>query len=99
MILYHKYLQCHAKNDIIFLGDIMDNEIELRIIAIIDKIRPFLISDVGNLEFVKYEDNIVYVRLSGACKDCAMIDITLKDGIEEMIVNEIPEVKEVKNVD
>lgn len=77
----------------------MDNEIELRIIAIIDKIRPFLISDGGNLEFVKYEDNIVYVRLSGACKDCAMIDITLKDGIEEMIVNEIPEVKEVKNVD
>ena len=71
----------------------------LRIIAIIDKIRPFLISDGGNLEFVKYEDNIVYVRLSGACKDCAMIDITLKDGIEEMIVNEIPEVKEVRNID
>ncbi len=74
-------------------------EIELQIIALIDKMRPFLISDGGNLEFVKYEDNIVYVRLSGACKDCSMIDITLKDGIEEMIVNEIPEVKEVINVD
>ncbi len=75
------------------------SEVELKIIALIDKIRPFLISDGGNLEFVKYEDNIVYVRLMGACKDCAMIDITLKDGIEELIVNEIPEVKEVINLD
>lgn len=75
------------------------SEVELKIIALIDKMRPFLISDGGNLEFVKYEDNIVYVRLMGACKDCAMIDITLKDGIEELIVNEIPEVKEVINLD
>ena len=74
-------------------------EIELRIISLIDKIRPFLISDGGNLEFVKYENNIVYVRLFGACKDCAMIDVTLKDGIEEMIINEIPEVKSVVNID
>ena len=77
----------------------MKNEIELKIIALIDKIRPFLISDGGNLEYAKYEEGIVYVRLTGACKDCSMIDITLKDGIEEMIVNEIPEVKEVKNID
>ncbi len=78
----------------------MNNEdIKLKIIALIDKIRPFIISDGGNLEFVKYEDNKAYVRLSGACKDCALIDVTLKDGIEEMIVGEIPEVKEVINVD
>ena len=76
-----------------------NEEIKLQILAIIDKIRPFLINDGGNLEFVKYEDNIVYVRLSGACKDCSMIDITLKDGIEEMIINEIPEVKEVRNIE
>jgi len=75
------------------------SDIELQIISIIDKIRPFLISDGGNLEFVKYEDNIVYVRLTGACKECSMIDITLKDGIEEMLINEIPEVKEVRNID
>lgn len=78
----------------------MNNEdVKLRIIAIIDKLRPFLISDGGNLEFVKYEDNIVYVRLMGACRDCPMMDVTLKDGIEEMIINEIPEVKEVRNVE
>ena len=52
---------------------------EIKILALLDKIRPFLISDGGNLEFVKYEDNIVYVRLMGACKDCVMMDITLKD--------------------
>lgn len=74
-------------------------EIELQIIALIDKIRPFLISDGGNLEFIKYENNIVYVRLTGACKDCSMIDITLKDGIEDMLINEIPEIKEVRNID
>lgn len=70
-----------------------------RIIELIDRLRPFLLNDGGNLEFVKYEDNIVYVRMMGACKDCAMMDITLKEGIEEIIVSEIPEVKEVKNID
>lgn len=82
-----------------FLVNNMNNDIELRIKAIIDKVRPFLISDGGNLEFVKYEDNIVYVKLTGACQDCPMLDVTLKDGIEELITNEIPEVKEVKNID
>lgn len=74
------------------------NEIEIKIISLLDKIRPFLISDGGNIEFIKYENNIVYVKLTGACQDCAMIDITLKDGIEEMIITEIPEVKEVINI-
>lgn len=74
------------------------NDIEVRIRTLIDKIRPFLINDGGNLEFIKFEDGIVYVKLLGACADCEMMDITLKDGIEELIVNEIPEVKEVKNV-
>lgn len=76
-----------------------EEDVVLHIKEIIDKIRPFLISDGGNIEFIKYEDNIVYVSLLGACAGCAMIDITLKDGIEELIINEIPEVKEVVNVD
>ena len=76
-----------------------DDEVVLHIKEIIEKIRPFLISDGGNIEFIKYEDNIVYVSLLGACAGCAMIDITLKDGIEELIINEIPEVKEVVNID
>jgi Fe-S cluster biogenesis protein NfuA len=75
------------------------NETELKIISIIDRIKPFIISDGGNIEFVKYVDNIVYVKLDGACKDCAFIDTTLKDGIEEIMISEIPEVKEVRNID
>ena len=76
-----------------------NNDINKKITELIDKLRPFLLNDGGNLEFVKYEDNILYVRMMGACKDCAMMDITLKEGIEEIIVSEIPEVKAVKNVD
>ena len=69
-----------------------NNEITNKIIEIIEKIKPFLESDGGDLEFIKYENNIVYVKLLGACKECSMIDYTLKEGIEEMIINEIPEV-------
>jgi len=76
-----------------------EEDVVLHIKEIIEKIRPFLISDGGNIEFIKYENNIVYVSLLGACAGCAMIDITLKDGIEDLIINEIPEVKEVVNVD
>jgi len=74
------------------------NDTELKIISIIDKIKPFIISDGGNIEFIKYENNIVYVKLSGACADCEMIDLTLNNGIQEILMNEIPEIKEVKNV-
>ena len=72
---------------------------EEKIISIIDELRPFLINDGGNIEFVKYEDNIVYIKMMGACSNCAMLDYTLKDGIEEAIKSEIEEVKEVINVE
>lgn len=75
-----------------------DEEIILRVNAELEKIRPFLVMEGGNVEFVKYEDDIVYVKLSGACSECSMIDITLKDGIEQIIINEIPEVKEVRRI-
>ncbi len=75
-----------------------NKEIETKIINLIEKIKPFIINDGGNLEFIKYEDSIVYVKLSGACANCELIDYTLKEGIEEMLINEIPEIKEVKNV-
>lgn len=73
--------------------------IEDKILEIIDKIRPFLISDGGNLEFVKFEDGIVYIKMLGACSHCSMIDVTLKEGIESMLINEIPEVLGVVKVD
>jgi len=78
---------------------VISMELENKIIEIIDKIRPFLISDGGNIEYLKFEDGIVYIKLLGACSHCSMIDVTLKDGIESMLVNEIPEVLGVVNVD
>lgn len=74
-------------------------EQEKRIIEIIDKLRPYLINDGGNIEFVKYENNIVYIKMMGACANCYMMDLTLKDGIEAAIQEEIPEVVEVINID
>ena len=73
-------------------------EQEQKIIEIIDKLRPFLISDGGNIEFVKYENNIVYIKMMGACANCQMLDFTLKEGIEAAIMNEVPEVSEVVTV-
>ncbi len=69
-----------------------------KIIQIIDELRPFLINDGGNIEFVKYEDNIVYIKMSGACASCHMLDLTLKERIEAAIKEEVPEVIEVVNV-
>ncbi len=73
-------------------------ETEKKIIEIIDSLRPYLINDGGNIEFVKYEDGIVYIQMLGACADCGLIDVTLKDGIEFAIKEEIPEVKGVVNI-
>jgi len=72
-------------------------EIEEKIKEEIEKIRPFLMGDGGDIEFIKFEDGIVHVKLTGACAGCSMIDYTLKDGIEEILINEIPEVKGVVN--
>jgi len=74
-------------------------EVELKkIIEVIDNIRPFLINDGGNIEFVKYEDNIVYIKMQGACANCPMLELTLKEGIETAIIEEIPSVKKVINL-
>jgi len=73
-------------------------ETEKKIKDLIERMRPFLINDGGDIEFVEYTDNVVYIRLKGACQNCSMIDVTLKDGIEEMLVTEIPEIKSVVNL-
>ena len=72
----------------------MENKIK----ELIDEIRPFLMADGGDIEFVKYEVNIVYVKMNGACANCHMLDLTLKDGIESMLMEEIPEIQAVINL-
>ena len=69
--------------------------IEEKIEKILNDIRPYLINDGGNIEFIKFEDGKVLVKMLGACSNCGLIDFTIKDGVEAMLINEIPEVKEV----
>ncbi len=65
----------------------------------LDKIRPVLIADGGNVELVEVtSDGTVKVKLTGACGGCPMSQMTLKQGIEKVIREEIPEVKEVLSV-
>ncbi|MDD2493209.1 MAG: NifU family protein, partial [Bacilli bacterium] len=63
-------------------------EIENKVKTILDKIRPYLQRDGGDVEFVKVEDGIVYVKMLGACVGCSSIDTTLKDGIEAFLLEE-----------
>mgnify|MGYP006296878399 CR=1 FL=1 len=70
-----------------------------KIEAVLDKIRPTLQADGGDVELVEVtEDNVVKVRLQGACKGCPMSQMTLKNGIERTLLKEVPEVKAVEAV-
>jgi Fe-S cluster biogenesis protein NfuA len=62
---------------------------------LLDKIRPVLVKDGGNVELVEVTDGTVKVKLVGACAGCPMSTLTLKNGIERILKQEIPEVKEV----
>jgi Fe-S cluster biogenesis protein NfuA len=63
--------------------------------AALAKIRPALQADGGDVELVGVEDGVVKVSLRGACAGCPMSTMTLKAGIERILKEEIPEVKEV----
>ena len=63
---------------------------------VLDEIRPMLIRDGGNVELVSVEGGVVKVRLQGACAGCPMSQMTLKNGIEKVLKDKIPEVKAVE---
>ncbi|OFX71609.1 MAG: hypothetical protein A2X12_08905 [Bacteroidetes bacterium GWE2_29_8] len=74
-------------------------ELTEKVKKIIDQIRPYLEADGGNIRFVELTDDmIVYVELQGACSSCPMSTLTLKAGVEEAIVREIPEIKSVEAI-
>ncbi len=66
--------------------------------AALAKIRPALQADGGDVELVGVEDGVVKVSLRGACAGCPMATMTLKQGIERILKEEVPEVKEVVEV-
>ena len=61
----------------------------------LDQIRPGLIADGGNVELVEVNDGVVKLKLTGACAGCPLSTMTLKNGIERLLKQEIPEIKEV----
>jgi len=66
---------------------------------VIDKLRPYLQRDGGDVELVDVEDGIVKVRLTGACGTCMSATLTLKMGIEQALLDELPgKIKEVEQV-
>ena len=75
----------------------MEN-IEEQIKNVIHKLRPYLQRDGGDIEYVDFKDGIVYVRMLGACAGCTMIDDTLKDGVDQILMEEVPGVLEVQNI-
>lgn len=65
----------------------------------LDKIRPALQRDGGDIELVDVEENgVVKVRLTGACSGCPMSQMTLKQGVERIVKQMVPEVKAVESV-
>jgi Fe-S cluster biogenesis protein NfuA len=63
--------------------------------AVLNQIRPSLARDGGDVELVDATDGIVKVRLTGACGGCPMASMTLKHGVERVLKERVPEVKEV----
>ncbi|MDY4060809.1 NifU family protein [Anaerovoracaceae bacterium SGI.195] len=74
-------------------------EIEAKIQDALDKIRPFLQNDGGDVEFVEYKDNIVKVKLKGHCAGCPGARMTLQGVIGRILMESYPEIKGVEAVD
>ena len=70
--------------------------IKERVIQALDRIRPYLQSDGGDIELMEVTDDLsVKVRLTGACHGCPYAMQTLKAGVEQAIIKEVPEIKSV----
>ena len=77
----------------------MENEeIINKIKEVLDTIKPYLYYEGSDLEFIKYEDNYVYIKMLGTCQACEFQGNTIENGILESLKNEIPEIKGVINV-
>jgi Fe-S cluster biogenesis protein NfuA len=68
------------------------------VLEVLDKLRPFLQRDGGDVELVDVEDGIVKLRLMGACGSCPSSTITLKAGIERALLEEVEGIEEVIQV-
>ena len=74
-----------------------NKDVIVRINEVLDKIRPYLQNDGGDVIFKRFENGVVYVTLIGACSNCPMAAMTLQDGVESALVSEVDEVIKVVN--
>ena len=74
-------------------------QIEKEIVKVINKIRPYIQRDGGDVEFVRFEDGIVFVRMLGACQGCSSVSDTLEGGIAAILLDEVAGVKKVMLAD
>ena len=72
----------------------MPQEIE----TALDEIRPMLARHLGNIEFVKFENGVVYVRFLGTCQGCPLSQLTLKAGVEEVLKSKVQGIDRVEAV-
>jgi len=79
-------------------GAVSEITMETKIEQALQEIRPLLARHLGDIEFVKYENSIVYVRFLGTCHGCPLSTVTLKMGVEEMLKSKIPEIDSVEAV-
>lgn len=71
-----------------------------RVEEVLNKVRPYLQMDGGDIELIDItEDDIVKVKLTGACHGCPMSQMTLRAGVERALMSELPEVKRVEAVE
>jgi len=76
-----------------------DTTLTDKVLAAIDQVRPYLVADGGNIEFIEItDDNIVKVKLQGACSTCPMGLMTLKQGVETFVKKAAPEIVSVEAV-
>ncbi|MGZ9585349.1 NifU family protein [Paenibacillus marinisediminis] len=80
------------------MSETSQNSMYDEVLEVLDKLRPFLQRDGGDVELVDVEDGIVKLRLMGACGSCPSSTITLKAGIERALVEEVEGVQEVVQV-
>ncbi len=66
-----------------------------KIQEVLDQVRPALLADGGDVQLIDVKDGVVTLRLTGACSGCPMATMTLKGGIERVLKERVPEVKEV----
>lgn len=75
-----------------------NSHMQEQVLEVLDKLRPFLLRDGGDVELVDIEEGIVKLRLMGVCGSCPSSTITLKAGIERALLEEVPGVIEVEQV-